>query len=403
MRGGVDRPVDQLPGVTPTWSITVPMAAEATALAVDHVTGPVIGGDQVAIGSSVIGFAGLAATTGRLVWQNEYQRAPMHPFRVGPSWWLPGGCAHASPPLVRPAVLGCVEIMDGGQVGSTRLVWLAAPRKPEGRALPPDSRDRVLELWQSPRGPELLWSYGPYIVSIGPREARPSAVYSLPEQIGSSGLCGWHIDGRGLLAAGCDGLVGFGHPGQGAGENSGGSDTATPIEARWQLPADRAIGVAGPIRAGERAFWIHDEHLEAVTDGRREWRGEDSYAYAPGSLSADGTDRVLALHASDGFRPVVVAAATGKVLSSGERAPGIQVLRARFAAGRLVVVVRLDSSLERDAVVAYDKAFRIAWLWPIPAPDRPRGEPIGLAVDRDAAFVFYDGSHLARLPLSESR
>jgi len=47
-------------------------------------------------------------------------------------------------------------------------------------------------------------------------------------------------------------------------------------------------------------------------------------------------------------------------------------------------------------LAVFDAAGALAWTWPLPRPDVPRADPVGLLGDGDGFVLFYDGRYVAR-------
>jgi hypothetical protein len=92
---------------------------------------------------------------------------------------------------------------------------------------------------------------------------------------------------------------------------------------------------------------------------------------------------------------------TRRRLARSAGVPAIQVLDAASAGARqmTILALRLDTSLTRDALAAFE-GERLDWIWPIPPPrDPPRAEPMAVAADAKRAVLFFDSRHAALLPL----
>lgn len=173
---------------------------------------------------------------------------------------------------------------------------------------------------------------------------------------------------------------------------------------RWsyRFPDRADLGVAGPVRAGAVVAFARDDTLAAVRvdTGALGWEAAGRYAYATGAVAAgpDGTLRAVAL--DGGVGPALVSAETGERISRGAAVDAPQVVAAAWSAtGALAVAIRRDTTMYDDAVVAFAPDGTLAWQWSLPRPDEPRADPIGVAIDGGAVFVFYDGRFAARFDL----
>ena len=77
--------------------------------------------------------------------------------------------------------------------------------------------------------------------------------------------------------------------------------------------------------------------------------------------------------------------------------PGIGVTaHAIDAVGDVALVVRLDTTLQRDYIAGF--AANALLMWTYPLPQMPRPDPVGIAMAPDAVVVFHDGDTLTVLP-----
>jgi hypothetical protein len=92
---------------------------------------------------------------------------------------------------------------------------------------------------------------------------------------------------------------------------------------------------------------------------------------------------------------------TRRRLARAAGVPAIQVLAAASAGARrmTILALRLDTTLTRDALAAFE-GQRLHWIWPIPPPrDQVRAEPMAVAADAERAVLFFDSRHAALFPL----
>lgn len=406
-----------LPSPQPRWHVVVPGAPAATAL--EHVAGPVVmpgsgpgtgpgtgsGDALVLVASGAAGVVAIAADTGVLRWQHAGEQAPGLPVVAsnGDEVWLPGRCAdrmHEAQALFdagtgaagqrEERVLGCVDVVE--RAGHVReRVWI---RVDEG-ALDTGGSGRSSALGR--RGENLIWGYGHDLLEISMPAGRVVAhrralISDSEDGAGAAMIKGWSEQGPHLVVATTTGLAGFaGCPAQAV---------CTPA---WRLPWPRAVGVTGPVQAGSNVAWVRDQILEAGRGGHIAWTAPGFHSYGPGSLMLADQGTLLALRlGSDGIQPVRIEPESGRTVEHGTAVPGAQVLAATSWGSGLAAVVRLDASLRRDVVIAWDETLNARWAWPVPEPARPRIEPVGLAALPESAgggvIVFHDGRFVTRLP-----
>jgi len=160
-----------------------------------------------------------------------------------------------------------------------------------------------------------------------------------------------------------------------------------------------ALGVGGPLVVGETAAAVVDDALVGIRwqDGEQIWRSEGRFSHVAGSLRAGAGAVLLAVAHDGGVGPALVDPESGALIRGGDRAPGLHALAAAWLpGGELAVVVRRDSSLQHDALAVFDAGGHLAWQWPLPRPDQPRTDPVGLIGDGDGFVLFYDGRYCAR-------
>ncbi len=111
-------------------------------------------------------------------------------------------------------------------------------------------------------------------------------------------------------------------------------------------------------------------------------------------------DDVVATDGDAVWRQVIDAGASYVAREAGPRLPGLTVLAAGRVPGRDAgaVVVRVDASLYRDYLAAYD-GTGVAWVWPLPSPppaDGGRGGPTAVSADAGNVIVIFDAGRVAR-------
>ncbi|GAB4525357.1 MAG: hypothetical protein Tsb0020_43380 [Haliangiales bacterium] len=415
------------------------------------------------LSASTLGVVAVEAASGEVAWHYRELSAPGVPLVVdADTVWLSGRCFRdaETAPTSPGRVLGCIERVDrGGQVQSRSWLQRVA-HEPNGDPDsepgddPPMGRRESRAVGQL--GPYLAWADGVELLAVEPAPIDDSGEVSRAAQAVSSPsssplarvvsryrpaatdsdglgvIHGWLADGRladGRLEVGRlevdrlkDGqqviiATNFAITGYDACEQG------KPCPQRWSRAYPRATGFAGPVRApardagtpaagGDRdpaateLAWVRDQSFEIGAEGTPRWTAPGYYAHAPGSVAAYSDGSVGAWRVDGGVRPVrVTASADDFAIREGEPAPGIQVLAAAMWPTGAAAVVRLDTSLRRDAVVLWDRGAAIQWIWPLPRPTRPRAEAITMtalpALEDGSApslVVFYGGNTAARLP-----
>ncbi len=127
------------------------------------------------------------------------------------------------------------------------------------------------------------------------------------------------------------------------------------------------------------------------------------FATVPGTLAPGPRPQtVIAVDQRGGIGPVIVDLSIASIVHAGDRVPAVQVLSAATgAAGDMALALRLDGSLMNDEVAYFDAKGALIWRWPLPRPQKPRLEPVGLALVPDGVVVFWEGNRLAKLPTVE--
>jgi len=290
-------------------------------------------------------------------WQLRGERVPSLPVVRGDLAYLPGRCAHrAGRPRLATACVPAVTVASGDE---RALVWAATgDAAPRGLGAGP--------------GATVLWETFGAVVATDTRGREAL-------RIDTTGIVRAVLAAGDQLAVATDSHLTL--PG-GAG-------------ATWPEPAARVALALTP----QHVVVVRDDVLEARAraDGDVAWTAPGAFTAAPGALVADGRGvRAIAIH------PGVAPARVDEIgaVARGPGAPSLpsHVLAAAWADdGTLVVAVRLDRSLTRDAVVAFAADGTAAWVWPLPTPQDPRTDPIGLAPAPGGAVIFYDGRYVTRL------
>lgn len=280
-----------------------------------------------------------------------------------------------------------------------------------------------------------------WLVDITPLAPRPELVAHAPVVVGHRViLAGSRTDYRGLdLATGAEA---WHRPG---GASLGRPAVVAPTDVILVHDCDVAVG-APPRRAvlacydridpldisARRAGRIHvaENELGTCTSSGGAWklihdsfaaedqlelvRGGCRFGFDLGTESAkrhddpppepELTDDIVAVIDGVAWRQVLVGGKSAVThASGGALLPGLSVLGAARPGGsgrdasRGAAVVRLDSSLARDYLAAFDVS-KVLWVWPLPAPPDPagRGGPVGVAADDESVFVFFDAGRVAR-------
>ena len=192
---------------------------------------------------------------------------------------------------------------------------------------------------------------------------------------------------------------------------------------RWKRGAaaisiDLVSGVAKPADPAPPplAVTYKDKHWDVVqVDGRIvayrggtkqiAWETEHPYSALLGAVYLPEMSPMVRLANLGAYREspevhLIDIDATGSLRAQVARpSPGIGLLaRAISSVGDVVLVLRLDTSRQRDLVVGYSANALLMWVYPL--PEQPRQDPVGVAIseDADAVVVFHDGDTITVLP-----
>lgn len=130
-----------------------------------------------------------------------------------------------------------------------------------------------------------------------------------------------------------------------------------------------------------------------------DWEAEDRF-----HAIIDRThDTVRAIRLTGGIGPVTLDATDGSSRSEGSRVQALQVLAYTLGAdGGVGIVLRMDRTMLDDRVAYFDRDDRLVWTWPLPKPDSPRVDGVGIAGINRGVVVFYDARTVARLGVEYS-
>lgn len=194
----------------------------------------------------------------------------------------------------------------------------------------------------------------------------------------------------------------------------------TPDRVRWQrgeyaVDFNITTGLAVPAsptpagvtaRHGKRSWQIRlgEDALDAIGTSAMSWKVSSRFAALLGVIPGAGyevpTVRVARLSGANGQGQVELLDIDATGSRRGHAAhpiPGIVVLAHTFRAGDTALAVRLDTSLRHDYIAAFDRRAGLRWVWPL--PESTRVDPIGLAISDTKVYAFFDGAHIAVLPL----
>jgi hypothetical protein len=328
------------PVAEPAVTVTLPARADVPRF---DVHGPVVIGNVAVVSASPVGFAAVALPGGRVIWTRPAGARVAPPLATGDAVILVGDCPDEVASPAGELLLGCLTQVDaarGTDLGAA-IVRGARAEVEAFAAAPGPSRLR------SAGDGALLWQRGEHavIVALATGRATPAPpVADRAELRYADATWRWAVDGEALVAR-------------------DGAD-----KERWRF-GRRVAALVGAFAAEPPQVPV----VRAVVAGTRDGHGVFSI------IDIDGT--------------------SGSQGSAAHPVPGIQVLATGFGPhGVTVLAVRLDTSLTRDYIAAFDGNGLLLWVWPLPA--QPRPDAVGIALDALRVVVFHDGDRLSVLPLS---
>jgi hypothetical protein len=355
--GDAARPIDAASAIDaappPSWpalasfpvaepAVTVALPARADVPRFD-VHGPVVIGDVAVVAASPVGFAAIALPTGRVIWTRPAGARVAPPLAVGAAIILVGDCPDDVASPAGELLLGCLTQVDAAR--GTDL----------GAAIVRGVRGDV-EAFAAAPGPSrlratgdgaLLWQRGEHAVTVALATGRATPappIVDRAELTYAGATWRWAVEGEVLVAR-------------------DGAD-----QERWRF-GRRVAALLGAFAAEPPQVPV----VRAVVASTREGQGVFSI------IDIDGT--------------------SGSQGSAAHPVPGIQVLTTGFGPhGVTVLAVRLDTSLTRDYIAAFDGNGLLLWVWPLPEQARP--DAVGIALDAARVVVFHDGDRLSVLPLT---
>jgi len=328
------------PRTTPERVISLPTRPDVPRF---EVGGPVIRGDIAVVASSQVGFVAVDWRTGKLAWTKPAGTHVAPPARTADGFVLIGDCLR--PPDSFPEgqrLLGCLRVVT---TTGTDLAYFAIRARPS----------KGIAAFAAERGDQAVWRDGDRFR--------------------------WK---RGAAAISIDPVSGIARPAD---------PTPPPLEVAYK---DRAWDITQV-----------DGRLVAYRGGTHSaaWRSEHRFTQLIGAVYLPEMSpmvRVVNLGAFRGTPEIDVLDydATGSLHFQVLRpSPGIGLLAwATSSVGDTALVVRVDNSLRRDAVVAYAASAMLMWVYPL--PEHERTDPVGVAIseDADAVVMFHDGDTITVLP-----
>lgn len=290
---------------------------------------------------------------------------------------------------------------DSAGPGGADAAWQEAALPPAIAALAGFRHARPLWLAAPPAEPGLFTIdhiYGPVVSADHRAVILASTALGCTALDLAGGRPLWRVA---LPAPGGDGPVVAGHLAPGADPRCPSAELTcmsphAPAGPWPPTPVATAAGNTIEVR-GERLYAIRLDTAEPA------WTASGRHADCGGCLGPAAAGQLWALALDSGtVARVALDPATGRTRRGRDQVPAIDVLAAAAAPaapGALYAVLRLDTTLTHDAVVAFDPTGRVTWSWIIPPPSSgPRVDPIALVATRDRAVLFFDGRYAAALP-----
>jgi hypothetical protein len=331
----------ELPIAEPVLTVAIPARPDVPRF---DVHGPVLTGDVAVVAASPLGFAAVALPAGRVIWTRPAGARVAPPLVTSGAVILVGDCPDDVASPDGELLLGCLLQVDaarGADLGAAIIRGTRADVEAFATATGP-SRLRAV-----PGTAAIRWQRGERAVEVA-------------------------------LATGT-------------------ATPAAPIADRVEL-----------VYRGETWRWSVDDEALVARDGsdRERWRFGRRVAAIAGAFGAEPPQvpvvRAVVAATRDGrgaFTIIDIDGTSGSLGSAAHAVPGIQILASAFGPrGVTVLAVRLDSSLTRDYIAAFDGNGLLLWVWPL--PEQPRPDAIGVAVDESRVVVFHDGDRLSVLPLA---
>jgi hypothetical protein len=306
------------------------------------VGGPVIHGDIAVVASSQVGFVAVDWRTGKLAWTKPTGTHVAPPVRTADGFVLIGDCLRPPDLPDGQRLLGCLRVVT---TTGTDLAYLAIRAKPS----------KGIEAFVGERGDQAVWRDGDRFR--------------------------WK---RGAAAVSIDPVSGL---------------------ARATDPTPPPLAIAYKDRKWD--ITQIDGRVVAYRGGTRRiaWRSDHRFTQLIGAVYLPEMSPMVRVVNAGSFRDmpeidVLDYDATGSLhFQVLKPAPGIGLLAwATSSVGDTALVVRVDNSLRRDAVVAYAASAMLMWVYPLPEHARP--DPVGVAIseDADAVVLFHDGDTITVLP-----
>lgn len=344
---GVDAGADwtialaEVPGTTPLREIVLPSRQDQPRF---NVVGPVILGDLAIVGSSQLGFAAVDWRRGALAWTKPAGAHLAPPIVVDDNVLLIGDCA--SPPEVPDgeALLGCLRSVSASGADTAYIAVHGKTDEVDAFSHAVGDQEILLD------GDELWWRRGDAAIVINPVSG--VATYQPVREMLRPAFAVDYKDRHWIV------------------KQEGGFIYAHGKTPKDSWKSDRPMSpLVGVVRLPNRPPMLR----------------------MIGSDSRFGNEiRIVDLDAMGSLNGAV----------SWDAVPGMAVLaHALGPIGDIALVVRYDTSLKHDFVVAYSATAVLRYGWPL--PETARVDPIGVAVAGsapDAVVVFHDGDTVTVLP-----
>jgi hypothetical protein len=327
--------LDKFPSIEAVRVITLPARRTAPLF---HVGGPVLAGDIAIVSSSQLGFAAIAYRTGQLMWTKPAGSKVAPPLVRGDDVILIGDCVNPPDVPAKELLLACLRVVTREGTDRAYVAVRGTPDKVGDFAASPGAQ----RVWATDAG--ILWRRGDQMIAIDPITgvAKGVPVAEPPLAIADK-------------------------------------------KRSWQIVRTEA----GIIEARSKDKPWKTEQTYDPLIGAVYIPGQTPMVRVANAVMHEGRPEILlydidatgSLNGQVSLNPVPGIAITGHAINS---------------VGDTALVIRLDTSLQRDFIAGY--AANALLMWTFQLPELPRPDPIGVAIARDAVLVFHDGDTLTVLP-----